>query len=74
MQYRRRKELPENVVKLLPVHAQDIYLSAFNRAWARFKNKADSDRDNSREETAHKVAWSAVKNRYEKVEGKWQLR
>ena len=50
-----------------------IYLEAFNNAWNEYKNPEDRIGDASREETAHKVAWSAVKKSYEKTEksGMW---
>lgn len=64
MPYRTTRELPDSVRDNLPDHAQDIYKEAFNSAWDQY------DHD---EETAHKVAWSAVKNDYEKGEdGTWR--
>jgi cation transport regulator len=36
------------------------------------KNKEDRRGDDSREAVAAKVAWSAVKKEYEKVDEKWQ--
>ncbi|WP_179223447.1 ChaB family protein [Klebsiella quasipneumoniae] len=47
-------------------------LEAFNSAWDQYKDKDDRRDDASREETAHKVAWAAVKNSYEKGDDdKW---
>ncbi len=74
MVYRNKADLPDSVQHVLPAHAQDIYFEAFNHAWVQYKEK-ESRRDNaSREETAHKVAWAAVKHSYEKDEasGKWR--
>ncbi|MDO1527910.1 putative cation transport regulator ChaB [Fulvimonas sp. R45] len=72
MPYRNINELPASVRDNLPKHAQDIYKEAFNHAWDEY---ADADKrrgDESREETAHKVAWSAVKKDYAKGEDdKW---
>jgi len=67
-------KLNTSVQKNLPEHAQKIYLEAFNNAWNEYKNPEDRVGDASREETAHKVAWSAVKKSYEKTEksGMWK--
>lgn len=72
MPYGNRSELPETVSEHLPEHAQDIYMKAFNNAWEQYKDPSERRGDASREETAHKVAWSAVKNEYEKdSKGNW---
>jgi cation transport regulator len=73
MPYRNRSDLPESVRDSLPAHAQDIYLSAFNSAWEQYSDPRERKGDASREETAHKVAWSAVKNVYRKDDdGSWR--
>lgn len=62
MPFRRLDELPASVRDHLPRHAQEIYLEAFNHAWDQYDDPASRrDEGASREETAHKVAWSAVK-------------
>lgn len=66
MPYQSRADLPDGVKHVLPSHAQAIYLAAFNRAWDEYKNAKDCKDDTILEETAHKVAWSAVKQKYEK--------
>ncbi len=66
MPYRSKQALPDSVQHVLPAHAQEIYKEAFNSAWEQYKHKADRRDDASREETAHKVAWAAVKNDYQK--------
>ncbi|MDT4881167.1 Cation transport regulator ChaB [compost metagenome] len=72
MPYSSRNELPESVKNALPSHAQDIYKEAFNSAYNEYKDPKDRHGDEDREEVAHKVAWSAVKKKYEKLEdGKW---
>jgi len=73
MPYRRVSELPDSVLHVLPEHAQHIYLEAFNNAWDQYRDKEERRGDASREETAHKVAWAAVKHVYEKddASGKW---
>lgn len=70
MPYKQLSDLPENVKNVLPKHAQEIYQSAYNSAWDEYKNPEDRDSNNTREETAHSVAWSAVKNKYKKGENK----
>lgn len=72
MPYNTASELPEQVRDALPSHAQDIYKEAFNSAWNQYKNPEDRRGDSDQEEGSHKVAWSAVKNTYEKSEdGSW---
>lgn len=74
MPYDSLTELPDSVRDNLPKHAQEIYQSAFNNAWDEYRNADDREGDASREETAHKVAWSAVKQSYEKRDGNWVKR
>jgi cation transport regulator len=71
MPYKEISELPEQVRENLPDHAQEIYKAAFNSAWNEFKDPEARRGDQSREEAAHKVAWSAVKQKYEKSDGRW---
>lgn len=73
MPYKNTKELPGSVRDNLPEHAQEIYKEAFNSAWEQYDQPEERHGDASREETAHKVAWAAVKKIYEKDEksGKW---
>jgi len=61
MPYDRNTDLPDSVRGNLPEHAQSIYREAFNSAFDEYKSAKDRRGDASREETAHKVAWSAVK-------------
>ncbi|MCB0070257.1 MAG: putative cation transport regulator ChaB [Caldilineaceae bacterium] len=64
--------LPDSVRDNLPKHAQEIYKEAFNSAWDQYDDPSERRGDASREETAHRVAWSAVKNEYEKNDdGDW---
>lgn len=72
MPYKNTSELPDRVKNNLPEHAQEMYKEAFNSAYAEYKNSKDRQDHSSHEETAHKVAWSAVKKKYEKGDGdKW---
>ena len=72
MPYDTIKELPNSVRDNLPKHAQEIYKEAFNSAWDEYDDPSKRRGDASREETAHRVAWSAVKDEYEKNDdGDW---
>ena len=61
MPYASINELPEGVRNVLPDHAQAIYKEAFNSAFEQYDESGERRDDASQEETAHKVAWSAVK-------------
>ena len=76
MPYDKTSGLPDAVRNNLPAHAQDIYKEAYNNAWNEYADPEDRRGDASREETARRIAWSAVKQKYEKNEetGKWQRR
>ena len=72
MPYDRITELPDSVKDNVPKHAQEIYKEAFNSAWDEYKDSDERRGDASREETADKVAWNAVKQKYEKGDDdKW---
>ncbi len=66
MPYKNLSDLPDTVRDNVPKHAQEIYLEAFNNAWDQYSDPDDRRGDASREETAHRVAWSAVKQKYTK--------
>ena len=74
MPYHTNSDLPDSVKNNLPTHAQEIYREAFNSAWNEYSDPAERRGLESREEVAHKVAWSAVKKRYEKSGEEWQLK
>ena len=62
MPYKEINDLPESVKEHLPKHAQEIFLAAFNNA----------EKEYEEEERAFRVAWSAVKHKYEKGDdGQW---
>ena len=72
--YNGLKDLPERVRNNLPEHGQEIFMKAFNNAWEQYKDpeKRRGGPEQSREEVAFKVAWSAVEKEYKKDEsGKW---
>lgn len=54
-------ELPEGPRSALPKHAQEIYKEAYNSAYDQYDTPKERRGDADREETAHRVAWSAVK-------------
>ena len=71
MPYHSNTDLPDAVKNALPSHAQDIYLAAFNHAWQEYDTPSKRRGQESQEEAAHKVAWAAVKEKYEKKEDHW---
>ena len=72
MPFKTINELPDSVQHVLPKHAKDIYKEAFNSAYDEYKKAEDRKSGADREETAHKVAWAAVKKSYEKgADDKW---
>jgi cation transport regulator len=74
MPYDRLDDLPESVRHNLPKHAQEIYLEAFNNAWKQYDDPSERRSGASREEVAHRVAWSAVKQVYVKRNDRWVRR
>lgn len=70
MPYESIDDLPPSVRAHLPLHAQEIYLAAFNSAWEQYASRGPS----GRESMAHRVAWAAVKHSYEKVCERWVAR
>ena len=62
MPYATNEALPLAVRQRLPARAQDIFREAFNHAWEEYGHD---------EGAAFRVAWSAVKRRYEKRGGDW---
>jgi cation transport regulator len=67
MPYRTNDNLPRSVAAHLPVHAQDIFRETFNRAWETY----GATQPSRREELAFRVAWAAVKRRYQKSGDIW---
>ncbi|MFO0996953.1 MAG: ChaB family protein [Alphaproteobacteria bacterium] len=66
MPYRTNDELPISVRNHLPSRAQTIYREAFNHAWLEYASERER-----REEICHRVAWAAVKRRFEKAGEMW---
>lgn len=77
MPYNKLPDLPKGVEHNLPKHAQEIYQAAYNDAYHYYKDPKNRDHgiEDSLEEVAHKVAWSAVKQKYVKnKKGEWIAR
>jgi cation transport regulator len=60
-------------IDTLPSHAQKIYSKAHKNALKQYENpsKRRGGKRQSKEQVAHKVAWSAVKKEYKKKGDKW---
>ncbi|KFN42821.1 putative cation transport regulator ChaB [Arenimonas oryziterrae] len=72
MPYKSIQDLPDSVREHLPDHAQEIYKEAFASGWREHAHAEERRDSASREETAHKIAWAAVKHTYEKGDdGRW---
>jgi cation transport regulator len=65
MPYRSIVDLPPGVSEHLPIHAQEIFLAAFNNAFDQYAGRPD------RESAAFRVAWAAVKRKYRKIGNQW---
>jgi cation transport regulator len=60
--YEELDDLPDSVKRNLPEHARKIYRAAYNSAEGQYDE----------ESRAHRVAWSAVEQKYEKNDnGEW---
>lgn len=64
----------EKAIDKLPSHAQKIYREAHKNAVKQYSNpsKRRGGKQQSKEQVAHKVAWSAVKKEYRKKGEKWE--
>lgn len=71
MPYARNADLPKSVRDALPGDAQTIYRKAFNNAWEEYRPRDKRRAGSTQEETAHRVAWAAVKRVYEKQGDRW---
>lgn len=70
MPYSSTDDLPPPLQVRLPLHAQEIYLGAFNNAFAEYSDRSAEEQ----ESTAHRVAWAAVKKQYRKQDERWVAR
>jgi cation transport regulator len=69
-------DIPSNLKEILPTHAQHIYMKAHNRGLRQYAEEEKRRYGGTQDEAAHRVAWAAVRTKYEKNEytGKWQLK
>ncbi|MCD0423468.1 ChaB family protein [Rubrivivax sp. JA1024] len=70
MPYASTDDLPPGLQVRLPLHAQEIYIAAFNNAFAEHQDRGAEEQ----EVTAHRVAWAAVKKLYRKQGENWVAR
>ena len=70
MPYRTNQELPDSVKDNLPVMRRTFI--RVDSAWHEYQDPDKRRGNESREEVAHKVAWAAVKQKYEKVGNQWR--
>jgi cation transport regulator len=71
MPYDRNADLPKSVRDNLPQGAQTTYRKAYNNAWKQYDSARKRRGSATREETAHRVAWAAVKVSYRKKGDRW---
>lgn len=72
MAFKYISELPENIQKQLPKHAQEIYMKTYNIAWDKYSDPESRIPGTSQEESAIKEAWEAVKHKYKRdTKGQW---
>lgn len=70
MPYVSIDDLPPGLQVRLPLHAQEIYIAAFNSAFAEHAGRDAEEQ----EATAHRIAWAAVKKQYRKQGERWVSR
>lgn len=73
MPYTSTEQLPKGVQQNLSQAAQEIYRDAYNEAWESSRYAKDRiDTDDSRQVTANRIAWEAVKTCCERdMLGRW---
>lgn len=71
MSYSRIEELPDPVLNDLPERAQELYKEAYNSAETKYEDPEKRREDESQVDAAHREAWLAVKEKYEKQDGRW---
>ncbi|WP_018181913.1 ChaB family protein [Kaistia granuli] len=67
MPYPALEDLPLAVRAHLPIHAQEIFLAAFDDAWTEYAARGEE----AQEEIARRVAWAAVKHKCCKESDQW---
>ena len=75
MPYKTNKDLPDQIRNHFPEHAQLIYRNAFNNAYDEYQDAKKRYTGESPEEVSYRVAWAAVKAKYEKgSDGNWYIK
>jgi cation transport regulator len=64
MPYKKLDDLPGSIRNVLPEYAQEIYLQAYKKAWDQYEKQGLRRGESTREATADKVAWAAVRQEY----------
>jgi len=74
MPFKNTSQLPASVKNVLPEDAQEIFVAAYNKSWQQYPMFGERQGRSPREDTAMKVAWSAVKKEYKQNEetGQWE--
>jgi cation transport regulator len=72
MRYENKSELPPTIRDILPEHAQELYLQAYQKAWDEYE---EGQGYLSRDTMAHQQGYTAVQHEYVQDEGtgKWHL-
>jgi cation transport regulator len=72
MRYENKSELPPTIRDILPEHAQDLYLQAYQKAWDEYE---EGQGYLSRDTMAHQQGYTAVRHEYvqDQGTGKWHL-
>jgi cation transport regulator len=73
IRFERKSDLPRIIRVALPDDAQELYLEAYNRAWAKHDGEeAESGRD-QRDAVAHQAGWTAVEQEFvhDQAKGRW---
>ena len=71
MPYATHKEIPKRVRDVLPDEAETIFKEAYNNALKYYKDPSKRRGNATLEETANRIAWSAVKKKYRKEGQRW---
>jgi cation transport regulator ChaB len=75
MAYRGFDNLPDAIVSVLPLDAQELFLLASEKASAAYAEPEARPGSSSPEEFAHRVAWILINLLYERGEdGHWRER
>ncbi len=72
MMYKDTAELPDSIRNSLPADAQKVYMKVFNSAWEQYEADGNIEGHDEMRATAHQVAWDAIREKYEQVNGHWE--